>query len=699
MTANRLKWIILSISIILAQFNAIAHKEDILFSHLTIGDVFSQKTIDEIFKDSRGFIGLAIWNGLNVYNGYKIKTHKNNLYKLRNLTNNFIRCLFPDKQNNMWFRSDFKLSNEMVINYSQNSFPFEFIARNNYKSNLNDFKYVLKGANKNWIDVGKDLVAKYTKLEPSHYDFHVQVYEPQNSSHYNKKKISVIIKPPFFRTIVFKLVVSVIVIFLILIITAQRIKAYKHRNTILESKVKQRTKELEERNQQILEQNLEIKKQSEEILSKNEEINAQKDLLVDQKNKIELAYKELSNYKNKLENIVKERTQELIIAKEKAEESDRLKTSFLENLSHEIRTPLNAIVGFSNLAFSKDFDTNEREYFKSIVESSSSGLLDLITAILEISNLESCNLKLHNSKCSIQELFSEAKLIFNSEIMKFRNASGKNLKLKISIPNDIKNLVFYSDSRRILQILTILINNSIKYTSEGYIEINCKKVDNKLLFSVKDSGIGIKDINHKIIFERFRKAEDNKDVMYRGAGIGLTIASKLSELLGGGIWVESTFGKGAKFTFSIKYSPFVESDLSYSKPKLSRSRTDLPDLSSKTIIIAEDDNTNLTYLNLIVLPTKAQILQAVNGKQVVDFVHTNKVDLILMDIRMPEMNGYDAFNQIKSKFPKISIIAQTAYTHDDVLNQIYNAGFDGYLSKPIAPADLYKAINKIYNNI
>jgi signal transduction histidine kinase/ligand-binding sensor domain-containing protein/CheY-like chemotaxis protein len=647
------------------------------------------------FKNNEGKLFFGSLNGLIAFNPENIIVSDNDLAV--QLTNFEIlgQPVYPNEKGSP-IPEHINNTHKIVLDYSQNTFSFDFVAINYYNPNLYGYRYFLNGADENWKNVGGDLSASYTKLEPGNYVFCVQAYELINPSHYSEKKITIIIKPPFYRTLGFKLASAIIILLLIVFIVNERIKTYKFRNNLLEKKVRNRTHELEERNHQILEQNIEIKAQSEEILSKNEEIHAQKDLLVTQKSEIEAAYRELSTYKSQLENLVQERTQELMYAKDRAEESDRLKSSFLENLSHEIRTPLNAIVGFTNLAFSEEVNINERDYFRKVVEENSNSLLDLISDILEISNLESNNLQLQKSKCSISQIIQDIRLIFDREFSKLKKASIDNLTLNINIPEEIQDLTFYSDSDRILQILTILINNAIKYTPMGQIDITCAIDDHKLLFSVKDSGIGIHEKHHKTIFERFRKVFDNNEEMYRGAGIGLAIAAKLSELFNGEINVESTLGKGSNFTFSFNYIPFVESDHVKSHYETPNSKVNIPDLEGKTILIAEDESTNYFYMESILIPTKANILHAANGKQAVELVHSQHVDLIFMDIKMPKMNGYDAFNLIKSSFPEIHIIAQTAYFNDNNLIKINDVGFDGFIAKPIAPSTLYKAINEKY---
>lgn len=647
------------------------------------------------FKNNEGKLYFGSLNGLIAFYPEDIKLRVSDLAV--QLTNFKImgQPVYPDEKGSP-INDHINNTNKIVLEATQNTFSFEFVAINYLNPNLFRYRYILYGADENWKTVGEDLSARYTKLEPGNYVFCVQVYEAINPQHFSEKKLSIVIKPPFYRTIAFKIVSAILILLLIIFVINERIKTYKFRNNLLEKKVRSRTHELEERNNQILEQNLEIKTQSEEILSKNEEIHAQKDLLVEQNKEIEVAYTELSNYKKQLENLVLERTQELMRAKERAEESDRLKSSFLENLSHEIRTPLNAIVGFTNLVFSEDVNEFEKKYFKKVVEENSNSLLDLIADILEISNLESNNLQLEKTKCSIDEIIHEIKHIFDRELSKLRKSSEESLILNFEIQDEIRDLTFYSDSFRILQIFTILLNNAIKYTPQGQIDIGCTIADNKLLFSVKDTGIGIDKKYHEAVFERFRKIGQNHEEMYRGAGIGLAIAAKLVELFKGEINLESSLGKGANFTFSISYVPFVESKHGILNSNSSNSKVNIPDLEGKTILIAEDEHTNYFYMESVLIPTKAKILHAVNGKQAVELVHSQQVDLIFMDIKMPKMNGYDAFNLIKSAYPNIHIIAQTAYSIDESFIKINDVGFDGYIAKPIAPSTLYKAINEKY---
>ena len=261
----------------------------------------------------------------------------------------------------------------------------------------------------------------------------------------------------------------------------------------------------------------------------------------------------LKKYGNDLENMVRERTQELQNALNKAEESDRLKTSFLANLSHEIRTPLNAILGFSSLICERNMTDDEQKKYKTIIESSGDGLLSLINDIIDFSKIEAGHLDIIISDISIVKVLNEIEQIFRLEIKKHQYNLQKDIELKTNIDDKISSLVLRTDEIRLKQILSNLIGNAIKYTDKGFIEVGCNVLDaeNMVEFYVKDTGIGIDKDQQKIIFQRFRKAENDNANLYRGAGLGLSISKHLVSLLGGQIRVESNPGEGSVFYFTL----------------------------------------------------------------------------------------------------------------------------------------------------
>lgn len=427
-------------------------------------------------------------------------------------------------------------------------------------------------------------------------------------------------------------------------------------NKNLESKVKERT--------------FEIIQQNEEILAQKEEILAQKD--------------ELEKHRNHLEKLVEVRTKDLELAKEKAEESDRLKSSFLANMSHEIRTPMNAIIGFSNLLISNNLDyTTKADITKEITKNGFS-LLYLIDNILDLAKIETNQIKIETSEFSLTELINEIHLSF-AEIM-----NNKNLEFQVKIENT-KEIKINSDPFRVKQIIKNLVENAVKFTDKGFIEVGYKSDDMYVTIFIKDSGIGMDKNQLDYIFSRFSKIEDKKEKLYRGAGLGLSLCRNLVELLNGSIWVESELNTGSTFFIKLPLNIAVQNAEQQHIEKIMEPVFIWKD---KTVLIAEDDKSNCDYFRLLLNETELNILYAHNGKEAVEMCDKYNPDLILMDIKMPEMNGIEATRIIRIKHPHIPIIAQTAYAMEDDEKVTLQAGCNAYMQKPIQKTYLLNMLHK-----
>jgi PAS domain S-box-containing protein len=373
-------------------------------------------------------------------------------------------------------------------------------------------------------------------------------------------------------------------------------------------------------------------------------------------------------------------------AKEKAEESDRLKTAFLSNLSHEIRTPMNGIIGFAGMLIDPDLPMDKRNQFIEIINSSSNQLLNLIDDIIDLSKIEAGQIEINNKEFCINN--------FLTEIFKYYlpHANSKGLNL-IYQPNPLlpDNLNIYTDEIKLKQILSNLLNNALKFTHEGFIEFGAALKGNELEFYVKDTGIGVDKKLHNKIFERFTQADNTTTRRYGGTGLGLPISKSYVELLGGKIWIESSQNNGSILYFTIPYRTVIA-------PKRTDTilpKMELPDWSSKTIIIAEDEETNFFYISEVFAGSGVHIVRAKTGFEAIEIVRNNpKIDLILMDIKMPELNGYEATKIVKQLNPSIPIIAQTAYALAGDRDTALEAGCDDYISKPVKKDKLLSIVSK-----
>ena len=376
---------------------------------------------------------------------------------------------------------------------------------------------------------------------------------------------------------------------------------------------------------------------------------------------------------------------ELVRAKEKAVESDRLKSSFLANMSHEIRTPMNAILGFSDLLKSNKFSDERKERFVEIINSKSRQLLQIITDIIDISKIEAGQIKISNKNFSINDLLRDLEISYRS----IQKHEKKPIKLIIKLKLTDANSWIYADKLRIDQILNNFLSNAFKFTEKGEIELGYQiKEDKTIVFYVRDTGIGISNDEMKIIFDRFRQVSSSYDRIYGGTGLGLSISRGLAGKLGGSIWVESEVNKGSTFYLRIPYTKGEKSQ------KLSKKTSVLYNWENKAILIAEDEDDNYSFLKMLLRPTRAKIVRAVNGLEAVEMGKDPDINLVLMDIKLPELDGLEATKIIKKNRKTLPIIAQTAYAMSSDEEGCLQAGCDAYIAKPIKIDAFLKLIDQ-----
>ena len=381
--------------------------------------------------------------------------------------------------------------------------------------------------------------------------------------------------------------------------------------------------------------------------------------------------------------------EELIKSKERAEESDRLKSAFLANMSHEIRTPMNGIIGFSQMIAKPDLDLEDRQEFADILNNSCSRLLNTVNDVLDISKIDSGQMEVRNNKFSLKKILDEL-FKFNST-----NFSQKNLDLKLEIPADLEQIQIESDEQKIYQIMNNLLSNSLKFTNTGRVSFGCNLKDNYLEFFVEDSGIGISKEAQKTIFGRFNQEDVTLSRGHEGAGLGLSICKGLVSLLNGKLWVESEKGQGSTFRFTI---PF-ESDIIIAEKGVVEQikKSDFSEIRRMKVLVVEDDATNYFLVKIIMeREFKAQIIKAENGYEALEQYNKNSdISLIIMDIKMPLMDGIEVTKIIRETNKEIPIFAVTAFALIGDKERVMESGCNDYIAKPFDNHEFIRKVKKL----
>lgn len=378
----------------------------------------------------------------------------------------------------------------------------------------------------------------------------------------------------------------------------------------------------------------------------------------------------------------------LIKAKIKAEEGDLLKASFLANLSHEIRTPMNAINGFTELLLNTQIDENERIEYLNVIQKNGKDLVSIIDDLIEMSKIDSNQISPNYSEINLESCIVELYKTVKVTIPKNKAIKFKLIKSTLPAGYNIS-----TDEIKLKQVIINLLTNAIKYTDEGLVTFKYEidEKESRIHFTIQDTGSGIDADQHKHVFDRFKRVENDKSIQVGGLGLGLSISKAYVEILGGTISLESTVGVGSTFYFSIPLQ-YVKSEHIIVMPIR---ENELVKSERKVILIAEDDNINFLLFQKMMKDKAYKIIRAVNGQEAVDIcINDSNIDLVLMDIKMPVMNGFEAIEQIRPIRPKLAIIAQTAYSSSEDRLKIEQAGFDDYITKPLSRERLFELIDK-----
>ncbi|UII33339.1 response regulator [Fulvivirga ulvae] len=434
----------------------------------------------------------------------------------------------------------------------------------------------------------------------------------------------------------------------------------------------------------------EVKHMLEKLRNQNQKLSTTNQLLQNEIIERQLAEKKLKQAHDHLERRVHERTSELSKAKLDAENASKEKDKFLANMSHEIRTPMNAIIGMAQLLNDTPL-TNEQKKYVDSINSASDTLLSLINDILDFSKIEAGMIDFEKKPFSI---YTSIKEVLDITSFKCENSP---VKLEQNIDPKVPDTVS-GDKYRLNQILLNLLSNAVKFTPEGMIKLSVKlrkssKQNCNLEFSIKDTGIGIPAEKIKTIFDGFTQASSDTTRKYGGTGLGLTIVKSLVELQHGKLSVKSRVGSGSEFIFTL---PF-ESTLSKSEDNTDLKKDTNKDLSQLKILVVEDNELNQFLIQSLLLKYNASVNVACDGVEAISILEQTEFDIILMDIQMPNMDGYEATRRIRSKTQSIPIIAMTAHALVGEKEKCLSAGMNDYITKPIKINDLIDCIQKVIN--
>ncbi|GET25254.1 PAS domain S-box protein [Prolixibacter sp. NT017] len=389
--------------------------------------------------------------------------------------------------------------------------------------------------------------------------------------------------------------------------------------------------------------------------------------------------------------LMKEAQQQLLVAKEKAEESDKLKSAFLANMSHEIRTPLNGIMGFAELLKLSNIGEDEKQDFLENITQSGYKLLTIINDILDLSKIEAGQINIVRNRFSVNRMLNDLYKLFQPKL------SLSNSKVSMSVTTALEGheSFIYSDEGRLRQIIINLVDNALKFTEEGDIEFGYEIIDHsQIRFFVKDSGIGIPDDKRQAIFERFRQAQDTHLNKYGGTGLGLSIAKGFAELLGGTIDFTSEVGKGTTFYLTLPFPSGSDHNHENTSPDDLAFDPEMYDWTGKKILLIDDDRSNFFLLRRLLKETGCHVDFAQNASEGLSNLINNEYSTILMDIRLPDINGFDLTKKLRKEQNDIPIIFQTANAMEQDRKKAFEVGADDFLSKPLDFEDLFHVLEK-----
>ncbi|HUX57389.1 MAG TPA: ATP-binding protein [Bacteroidales bacterium] len=538
-----------------------------------------------------------------------------------------------------------KINFDDIISLSPGYYEIEveYTGINFSNPELVNYQTFLEEYNTKWSGLSNSRMVAYEKVGHGEYTFMVRAFNENDIPTKEPVTFKLRIKKPFYASIWFYLAILIVLVTTIYLYIRRR---ERHMRT------------------------------TQEMLIKN----------LDEKTKEIIVKEEIIKERKKVEKV-------LIEAKEKAELSDKLKSSFLTNMSHEIRTPMNAIVGLSELLKMPGYSEEERTEFVEMILTNSNSLISLIDDILDISKIESNQLKVNLKSCVVYTLLEDLHKRFSEEIIAREKS---HIEFRFSMEMADKDITIETDGIRLKQVLSKLLDNAIKFTDSGSITLGYKKTADNVIFFVEDSGIGLSEDKKEIIFELFREVEDNKLRLYRGTGLGLSLSQNLVKLMGGEIKVESEVDKGSRFYFSLPIQNAVIATEHISIQ--ADNNNENTSWSAMTIFVIEDEISNFMLIREILKPSGASIISAEDGFEAVEKFSTGtKADIIIMDIKLPGIDGYEVTRRIRKIDNEIPIIALTAYAMEGDHEKSIEAGCNDYITKPLDRKRFLNILGKYLN--
>lgn len=561
---------------------------------------------------------------------------------------------------------------ELNLKYKKSTISFDVTILDYLFPNKTIFSWMLENYEDSWNHSrNNQTLISYTNLPPGTYRLLVRSGYLEEEWSDPRVELEITITPPWWRSTWFKTISLMLILASIILIFQFRVIYLKRQRKHLNNLVNEKTEELHTLNESLEESNAEFNAQNEE----------------------------LQKYKDYLEEIVNERTIKLKEALTKAEESDRLKTAILTNMSHEIRTPLNAISGYSSILDAENFNLPEKKGFIQTIQKNVKNLLSMIDNIIELSKLESGISKIRTETISVNNLIEKI-------LEELKDDKSPDVTIIKDLPKDNTFSIEF-DKPKLELVLYNLLSNAVKFTNQGSISIGydtyskeeiannfniqCKSESDKyMLFYIKDTGIGISPNEQSEIFNVFKKIDHTMDKLYRGIGIGLTISRRILNLVGGKIWLDSQEKSGSTFYFII---PLV---LHPEPGKKLNLQINYDRIKKKNILLVEDEEEVAKLFSHYLKDCEANIFAATNGMEALEILNQSKIDIILMDIRLPKLNGFDAMSRIKQieSFKDIPVIATTAYEFKEMREKFVAAGFVDFLQKPVLQSNLISTIIK-----